>query len=1163
VCRAKVVYLTPMFSTQRIQLQVFLLSAFVFLLNAFAQAQVVDDFSDGNFNSNPEWLGTNAAFIVNGDGQLQLMDSDAGQSYLSTSLDETDLNNKEWRFYIKQSFSGSSNNYSRFYLSSNTSDLNFSGSQSLGANGYFLLFGESGSDDAIRLFRDDNEGDGIVEILSASLGQISSSFELSVRVVRDDLGNWSLFVDPEAGEEYLFEATGFDDTYTSGSHLGWICNYTVSNADNFFLDDVYYGAEIIDTEAPTLISLEVIDANNLRLIFSEPMDAASISVLANYTVLGLGNPMSAEFENGSSSVVLLNFSSDFISNEESTLELSNLSDLSGNILENLSEAFTYVESAVALPGDIVINEILADPTPALGLPEFEFVELFNSSDNFFDLENWVFVNTTTEKVLPSFAFGPGEHVILCDEAAVSEFSTFGSVIGIPSFTALSNAGDSLSLRSNADEIIDIVVYELSWYGNPSLDDGGISLERINPFGACGGGSNWSASMSFAGGSPGTQNTVFSDAPDVTAPELMGSQIISSNQLLVQFSETLDFDSPISVVTSIDNLELSFINLAEEGTALLFTFTTPIIAGENYSLNIDALSDCSGNTISESFDIDFTLGFEPQLGELIINELLPDPDEDFDSPNAEFIELYNASNQTLELSNIQLSGGTFTEQVTLAPGGYIVLCDEDDLNFFVMWSNVFGMSDFPSLTNSGRTIELFNGNEDLLDAVAYDLSWYQNSSKDDGGWSLERINPNKACSDENNWRAAINLEGATPGQANSVLDLSPDITAPQLLEILVLNNTTLQLRFDEAIDPISLDLLEASVGLSDGNFTSLDYSVQQASLVNQEGSVNSNTLLLEFDNAFAVPLIYELRIDGVFDCEANGTNAPAFLSERFALAEEHELGDLIVNEILSNPRDGEVDYIEIYNRSERNIGLKGWFLANEDEGSEDLITDRELVLFAGEYLLLSTNSSAVAAGYPKNNSAVFVEMEALPPYGNAEGSVLLLDSLLGVSDRVDYSEDQHYGLLNDLDGVALERLNPMRSGQDKSNWHSASREVDYGTPGLPNSQFFVSEAQGEMSLSPDVFSPDNDGFEDVLNIDFTLPEPGYTYSVTIYTDRGILVRRLVSNQLAGAENTLSWDGFTEDRSKAGIGMYIVFLEAFSPEGDIIQHKTVAVLGHPLN
>ena len=155
------------------------------------------------------------------------------------------------------------------------------------------------------------------------------------------------------------------------------------------------------------------------------------------------------------------------------------------------------------------------------------------------------------------------------------------------------------------------------------------------------------------------------------------------------------------------------------------------------------------------------------------------------------------------------------------------------------------------------------------------------------------------------------------------------------------------------------------------------------------------------------------------------------------------------------------------------------------------------------------------------------------------------------------------MLNDLDGVALERLDPFRNSNDKSNWHSASKEVEYGTPGLPNSQFFVSEAAGELSLSPDVFSPDNDGFEDVLNIDFVLPEPGYTYNISIYTDRGILVRRLVLNQLAGAENTVSWDGFTDDRSKAGIGMYIVFLEAFSPEGNVIQHKAVAVLGHQLN
>ncbi|MDG1158632.1 MAG: lamin tail domain-containing protein [Flavobacteriales bacterium] len=1143
--------------------QSFLLGVLILLLSVKSKAQFTDDFSDGDFISNPAWTGSSDQFIVNANGELQLNASEAGQSYLITSLGLTSLDNVEWRFSIKQSFSGSSNNYSRLYLSSGLENVAFTGNQSIGANGYFLLFGEAGSEDAIRLFRDDNAGDAPVEILAGSLGQVSSSFDISIRLLRDELGNWSLFVDPNAGEEYVFEATGFDNTYTTADFLAWVCTYTVSNADNFFLDNIYVGEEIVDVVLPELLSVEVLDENSLLLSFSEPLDASSALNPLNYAVIGLGNPNNLAFEAGSNSNVQCDFGSNFTANVQSEITVSGIADLSENIMESTTFPFTYIESNSAQAGDVVINEILADPSPALGLPEFEFVELFNASELFFDLSEWIFVNTTTEKVLPSFPFPPGEHVILCDEAAVSEFQAFGNVIGIPSFTALSNAGDSLTLRSNEGEILDIVAYDIAWYGNTTLDDGGITLERINPFGGCGGANNWSASQSFAGGTPGAQNTIFSDAPDITAPELIGSELLSSNQLLVRFSESLDFDTPVNISTSVNDLSISFVSLAEGGTALLFTFTTGVEAGVNYQLSIEGISDCTGNLSSEVFGIDFTLGFDPQLGELIINEVLPDPDEDFDSPNAEFIELYNLSDQVLELSNINLSGGVFNQQVTLNPGGYIVLCDEDDLNFFVMWSNVVGMSDFPSLTNSGRTIELFNGEGELIDAIAYDLGWYQNPAKDDGGWSIERINPNKLCSDENNWRAAANLEGATPGQQNSVFDASPDQEAPELLEVLVIDATTLELRFNEAIDPVSLDLLEAEIGLNGGDFSVLDYSITQAVLLNQEGSLHSNTLVLQFDNAFAVPLIYEIHLSGVYDCAANGLDFPEFLAARFALPEPHELGDLIVNEILSNPRDNGVDYVEIYNRSNKNISLQGWHLANDDEGSEDLITDRQVVLFAGEYLLLSTDKNAVAAEYPRSNPSVFLEMSALPPYSNGDGSVLLLDSLLAVSDRVDYSEDQHYALLNDLDGVALERLDPFRNSNDKSNWHSASKEVEYGTPGLPNSQFFVSEAAGELSLSPDVFSPDNDGFEDVLNIDFVLPEPGYTYNISIYTDRGILVRRLVLNQLAGAENTVSWDGFTDDRSKAGIGMYIVFLEAFSPEGNVIQHKAVAVLGHQLN
>ena len=49
---------------------------------------------------------------------------------------------------------------------------------------------------------------------------------------------------------------------------------------------------------------------------------------------------------------------------------------------------------------------------------------------------------------------------------------------------------------------------------------------------------------------------------------------------------------------------------------------------------------------------------------------------------------------------------------------------------------------------------------------------------------------------------------------------------------------------------------------------------------------------------------------------------------------------------------------------------------------------------------------------------------------------------------------------------------------KSNWHSASSPVGYGTPGYKNSQYSEISIQDEtFTVDPPVFTPDNDGVSD--------------------------------------------------------------------------------------
>ena len=88
-------------------------------------AQLNEDFSDGDFTSNPVWLGDVSDFTVNLSNELQLnAPSVSSVSYLSTETGLLDFsNNIIWEFKINLLFNPSNSNTGRFYLVSNYEDL--------------------------------------------------------------------------------------------------------------------------------------------------------------------------------------------------------------------------------------------------------------------------------------------------------------------------------------------------------------------------------------------------------------------------------------------------------------------------------------------------------------------------------------------------------------------------------------------------------------------------------------------------------------------------------------------------------------------------------------------------------------------------------------------------------------------------------------------------------------------------------------------------------------------------------------------------------------------------------------------------------------------------------------------------------------------------------
>ncbi|MFN5736123.1 MAG: hypothetical protein ACK444_08770, partial [Flavobacteriales bacterium] len=164
------------------------------------------------------------------------------------------------------------------------------------------------------------------------------------------------------------------------------------------------------------------------------------------------------------------------------------------------------------------------------------------------------------------------------------------------------------------------------------------------------------------------------------------------------------------------------------------------------------------------------------------------------------------------------------------------------------------------------------------------AWYKDAIKQDGGYSLELINPNDPCSDENNWTASTDATGGTPGQVNSVHDLTPDMQAPNLSLLVASAPNYLQLWFDEGMDSSSLvnALYQFSPALS-------------PSMIYANGTY-TNTVILQFSQALVPSQIYTLTLENATDC---WTNAQQLVGQ-FALTETPLAGEIVVNEILQNP-----------------------------------------------------------------------------------------------------------------------------------------------------------------------------------------------------------------------------------------------------------------------
>lgn len=379
----------------------------------------------------------------------------------------------------------------------------------------------------------------------------------------------------------------------------------------------------------------------------------------------------------------------------------------------------------------------------------------------------------------------------------------------------------------------------------------------------------------------------------------------------------------------------------------------------------------------------------------------------------------------------------------------------------------------------------------------------------------------------------------------------DTVAPTVVLSEVIDDQTLRIGFSEIVEESSARRLQ--------NYT-VDNGLGSPAQI-FISNATPNIVDLKFGDKIRSGITYTLRINGVADRSGN-TTAQSVI---FSYAVPPVKGDIFLTEVLTDPYVGGEDFVELYNASEKFIQLRGLTIRNDSRNENRTITDN-YILLPGEYVALSDNIDFLRNTYQPDPTAAFLKFR-LPALNVADAYVMLLsESPFGmvVIDSFQYNQKMHYSLIDNTKGVSIEKINITGPSNDPNNWHSAAQQSRWATPGYLNSNQVrqMQTSEDKVELVNKSFSPDGDGFEDILLIRFVTEKPGYLATVKVYDVEGFKVRDLAENFLLGSESTLKWDGVDNEGRASGTGMYIIRSQLFHPDGQSYSSSKVAVLASKL-
>ncbi len=644
-------------------------------------------------------------------------------------------------------------------------------------------------------------------------------------------------------------------------------------------------------------------------------------------------------------------------------------------------------------------------------------------------------------------------------------------------------------------------------------------------------------------------------PDITPPSIVSATASSPTTVDVLFNEPVDIaSSQITANYSVSN-GIGFPTTAVRdviNTSLVhLTFTNNLPVRTNLTLTINGVADVSNNILNGGTKI-FSY-FIPYQYDIVIDEIMCDPTPVVALPTNEWVELKNTTAFDINLQNYKLGKSTGESggmpSYILPAGGYVIVCTGSAVAALAVYGPTIAVTSFPAINNDADKIYLKSPQGTIIHSVNFTSDWYQNELKKNGGWTLEMIDPKNPCNGSNNWRASVDIKGGTPAAKNSIDAPNADATAPKLLRAYAPDATHVTLVFDEPLDSSKASVV-GSYSMSDG------IAVTNALPL----SVSFDRVSLTLNSALVANKIYSVSAKNITDCTGNiiGTNNTA----NVGIPVRTDSFDMVINEILFNPKPNGVDYVEFYNRSKKILNLKNANIANRNSlgivSSIYQFSTEDYLFFPDDYIVLTESAEITKRDFVCNNTNAIILLSNLPSYNDDAGDVVLLNEQGKIIDEVVYSSKWHFALISNEEAVSLERIN-ADAASIQSNFHSAASSVGFGTPTYKNSQNRVDlELDADIKITPEIVSPDNDGLDDFATLQYSFAEPGYTANITIFDAAGRPVRYLQRNTLCGTKGFYRWDGLGEKQQKLPQGIYIFYTEIFNLNGKTKKFKNTIVL-----